>query len=238
LFALSKQKKIVVFTGAGMSAESGLRTFRDSNGLWEEYRIEDVATPEAWQRNKPLVLKFYNERLKQVVNTKPNKGHLILADLQKHFDVQIITQNVDDLHERAGSKKVLHLHGEIRKMRSSVDEELVYPIKKQEIKLGELCEKGSQLRPHIVWFGEMVPEMDNAINLIVQADIVITVGTSLAVYPAAGLINYAGPDAIKYLVDPANFDDAVLQNVKHIKKVASLGLEELQKALLSSAPNI
>ena len=238
MFALSKQKKIVVFTGAGMSAESGLRTFRDSNGLWEEYRIEDVATPEAWQRNKPLVLKFYNERLKQVVNTKPNKGHLILADLQKHFDVQIITQNVDDLHERAGSKKVLHLHGEIRKMRSSVDEELVYPIKKQEIKLGELCEKGSQLRPHIVWFGEMVPEMDNAINLIVQADIVITVGTSLAVYPAAGLINYAGPDAIKYLVDPANFDDAVLQNVKHIKKVASLGLEELQKALLSSAPNI
>ena len=197
-----------------------------------------MATPEAWQRNKPLDLKFYNERLKQVVNTKPNKGHLILADLQKHFDVQIITQNVDDLHERAGSKKVLHLHGEIRKMRSSVDEELVYPIKKQEIKLGELCEKGSQLRPHIVWFGEMVPEMDNAINLIVQADIVITVGTSLAVYPAAGLINYAGPDAIKYLVDPANFDDAVLQNVKHIKKVASLGLEELQKALLSSAPNI
>ena len=195
MLALSKQKKIVVFTGAGMSAESGLKTFRDTNGLWEEYRIEDVATPEAWQRNKPLVLKFYNERLKQVINTKPNKGHLILVDLQKHFDVQIITQNVDDLHERAGSKKVLHLHGEIRKMRSSVDEALVYPIKKHEIKLGELCEKGSQLRPHIVWFGEMVPEMDNAINLIVQADIVITVGTSLLVYPAAGLINYATPHA-------------------------------------------
>jgi len=235
LLALSKQKKIVVFTGAGMSAESGLKTFRDTNGLWEEYRIEDVATPEAWQRNKPLVLKFYNERLKQVINTKPNKGHLILVDLQKHFDVQIITQNVDDLHERAGSKKVLHLHGEIRKMRSSVDEALVYPIKKHEIKLGELCEKGSQLRPHIVWFGEMVPEMDNAINLIVQADIVITVGTSLLVYPAAGLINYATPHAVKYLVDPGSFDNAVLQNVKHIKKVASLGLEELQKQLLSVA---
>jgi NAD-dependent deacetylase len=235
LFALLKQKKIVVFTGAGMSAESGLKTFRDSNGLWEEYRIEDVATPEAWQRNKPLVLKFYNERLKQVVNTKPNKGHLILADLQKYFDIQIITQNVDDLHERAGSKKVLHLHGEIRKMRSSVDEELIYPIKKNEIKLGELCEKGSQLRPHIVWFGEMVPEMDNAINLIAQADILITVGTSLLVYPAAGLINYATPNAVKYLVDPGSFDDTVLQNVKHIKKVASLGLEELQKSLLSIA---
>ena len=235
MLSVTPQKKIVVFSGAGMSAESGLKTFRDSNGLWEEYRIEDVATPEAWQKNKPLVLKFYNERLKQVVDTKPNKGHLILTELQKHFDVQIITQNVDDLHERAGSKKVLHLHGEIRKMRSSVDEELVYPIKKHEIKLGELCEKGSQLRPHIVWFGEMVPEMENAISMIAQADIVITVGTSLLVYPAAGLINYAAPNAVKYLVDPGNFDNAVLQNVKHIKKVASIGLEELQKTLLSIA---
>ena len=232
---MSNQKNIVVFTGAGMSAESGIRTFRDTNGLWEEYRIEDVATPEAWQRNKALVLKFYNERLKQVISAKPNKGHLVLAELQNHYDLQIITQNVDDLHERAGSKKVLHLHGEIRKMRSSVDEELVYPIKKQEIKLGELCEKGSQLRPHIVWFGEMVPEMDNAINLISQADIVITVGTSLLVYPAAGLINYATPNAIKYLVDPGSFEDSVLKNVKHIQKVASLGLEELQKSLLSIA---
>lgn len=235
MLTLLKPKKILVFTGAGMSAESGLKTFRDTNGLWEEYRIEDVATPQAWERDKTLVLKFYNERLKQVIDTKPNKGHLILADLQKHFDIQIITQNVDDLHERAGSKKVLHLHGEIRKMRSSVDEELIYPIKKGEIKLGELCEKGSQLRPHIVWFGEMVPEMDNAINLISQADVVITVGTSLAVYPAAGLINYATPDSIKYLVDPGTFDEAVLQNVKHIKKVASLGLEELQNQLLSIA---
>ena len=232
---MSNQKNIVVFTGAGMSAESGIRTFRDNNGLWEEYRIEDVATPEAWQRNKALVLKFYNERLKQVISAKPNKGHLVLAELQNHYDLQIITQNVDDLHERAGSKKVLHLHGEIRKMRSSVDEELVYPIKKQEIKLGELCEKGSQLRPHIVWFGEMVPEMDNAISLITQADIIITVGTSLLVYPAAGLINYATPNAIKYLVDPGSFEDSVLKNVKHIQKVASLGLEELQKSLLSIA---
>lgn len=233
LLALPNQKKIVVFTGAGMSAESGIKTFRDSNGLWEEYRVEDVATPQAWEKNKELVLKFYNERLKQVIKAKPNKGHLVLAELQEHFDVQIITQNVDDLHERAGSKKVLHLHGELRKMRSSVDEKLIYPIKKGEIKLGELCERGSQLRPHIVWFGEMVPEMDKAIDLMSQADVVITVGTSLLVYPAAGLVNYASANSKKYLVDPGTFESSVLQGIKHIKKVASQGLEELQKALLS-----
>ena len=223
----------MVFTGAGMSAESGLKTFRDSNGLWEEYRIEDVATPEAWHKNKAHVLRFYNERLKQVVEAKPNQGHLILAELQKHFDVQIITQNIDDLHERAGSKKVLHLHGLITKMRSSLDEKLVYPIKKQEIKIGDLCEKGSQLRPHIVWFGEMVPEMDNAINIVTQADIFIIVGTSLVVYPAAGLIYHANTMAKKYLIDPGNFDTSVLQSINHIKKNASQGLDELKKLLLS-----
>lgn len=223
----------MVFTGAGMSAESGLKTFRDSNGLWEEYRIEDVATPEAWQKNKAHVLRFYNERLKQVIEARPNQGHLILAELQKHFDVQIITQNIDDLHERAGSKKVLHLHGLITKMRSSVDENLIYPIKKQKIEVGDLCEKGSQLRPHIVWFGEMVPEMDNAMNIVAQADVFITVGTSLVVYPAAGLIYHANPTAKKYLVDPGNFEASVLQNVSHIKKTASQGLDELKKLLLS-----
>ena len=218
-----------------MSAESGLKTFRDANGLWEEYRIEDVATPEAWQRNKALVLKFYNERLKQVNDAKPNAGHLILADLQKYFDVQIITQNIDDLHERAGSKKVLHLHGLITKMRSSLDEKLVYPIKNKEIKLGDLCEKGSQLRPHIVWFGEMVPEMDTAIELISQADILIIVGTSLVVYPAAGLVNYAPKSIIKYLIDPGSFDNSVLQGISQIKKTASEGLKELENQLLNAA---
>ena len=217
-----------------MSAESGLKTFRDTNGLWEEYKIEDVATPEAWQRNKTLVLKFYNERLKQVAEAKPNAGHLILADLQKNFDLQIITQNIDDLHERAGSKKVLHLHGLITKMRSSKDEKLIYPIKNKEIKLGDLCEKGSQLRPHIVWFGEMVPEMDNAIELISQADILIIVGTSLVVYPAAGLVNYAPKSITKYLIDPANFDASVMHNIKQIKKTASEGLKELENQLLNT----
>jgi NAD-dependent deacetylase len=230
---LTKQKKIVVFTGAGMSAESGLKTFRDSNGLWEEYRIEDVATPEAWQKNKALVLQFYNERFIQVIQAQPNPGHFVLAELEKHFDVQIITQNIDDLHERAGSKKVLHLHGEIRKMRSSVDETLIYPIKKQEIKLGDLCEKGSQLRPHIVWFGEMVPEMENAIDMVTQADILIIVGTSLVVYPAAGLIHYAPPASIKYLVDPGKFETSVLQGIIHIKKTASEGMNDLFKKLIA-----
>jgi NAD-dependent deacetylase len=230
---LSSPKKIVVFTGAGMSAESGLKTFRDTNGLWEEYRIEDVATPEAWHKNKAHVLRFYNERLKQVIEAKPNQGHLILAELQKHFDVQIITQNIDDLHERAGSKKVLHLHGLITKMRSSVDEKLIYPIKKQEIKVGDLCEKGSQLRPHIVWFGELVPEMDNAIKIVTQADIFIIVGTSLVVYPAAGLVYHANTMAKKYLIDPGSFEASVLQSVSHIKKNASQGLAELKNILLS-----
>lgn len=222
-----------MFTGAGMSAESGLKTFRDTNGLWEEYRIEDVATPEAWHKNKAHVLQFYNARLKQVIEAKPNQGHLILAELQKHFDVQIITQNIDDLHERAGSKKVLHLHGLITQMRSSVDENLVYPIKKQEINVGDLCEKGSQLRPHIVWFGEMVPEMDKAINIVTQADIFIIVGTSLVVYPAAGLVYHANTMAKKYLVDPGSFEPAVLHSVHHIKRTASQGLDELKELLLS-----
>ncbi len=232
MVGLNKQKKIIVFTGAGMSAESGLKTFRDANGLWEEYRIEDVATPQAWQGNKQLVLQFYNERLKQVLNSTPNQGHLILADLERHFDVQIITQNIDDLHERAGSTKVLHLHGLITKMRSSIDEKLIYPIKNKEIKLGDMCEKGSQLRPHIVWFGEMVPEMDNAINLVSKADILIVVGTSLVVYPAAGLIDHAPKTALKYLIDPGKFEDRAPKNIIQINDTASKGLKYLQKQLL------
>lgn len=228
---MGKRKKIVVFTGAGMSAESGIKTFRDTGGLWEEYKLEDVATPEAWQRNPKLVLEFYNQRRKQVMEAKPNQGHLILAELEKYFDVQIITQNIDDLHERAGSKKILHLHGQIMKMQSSLDPELVYPMKKAEINPGDKCEKGSQLRPHIVWFGEMVPEMENAISLMTDADIFITVGTSLVVYPAAGLVHYAPSKSIKYLVDPGDFDSSVLSNLRHIKQVASSGLKILQEEL-------
>lgn len=232
---VASRKKIVVFTGAGMSAESGIKTFRDSGGLWEEYRIEDVATPEAWARNQKMVLEFYNKRRKQVMEAQPNEGHKVLAALEKYFDVQIITQNIDDLHERAGSKKVLHLHGEIMKARSSVDPLLIYPLKKSDIKHGEKCEKGSQLRPHIVWFGEMVPEMDHAIDLTTQAEIFITVGTSLVVYPAAGLIHYAPAESLKYLVDPGEFEASMVKGVKHIREKASTGLQELQKELLSIA---
>lgn len=228
---MSKQKRIVVFTGAGISAESGIKTFRDSGGLWEEYKIEDVATPEAWQRNPKLVLEFYNQRRKQVMEAKPNRGHLVLAELEKHFDVQIITQNIDDLHERAGSKKILHLHGQIMKAQSSLDANLVYPLKKSEINFGDKCEKGSQLRPHIVWFGEMVPEMENAIAMMADADIFITVGTSLVVYPAAGLIHYAPATSLNYLVDPGDFDSSILNNLKHIKQGASVGLQILMEEL-------
>jgi NAD-dependent deacetylase len=232
---VDKRKKIVVFTGAGMSAESGIKTFRDSGGLWEEYRIEDVATPEAWQKNPRLVLEFYNQRRKQVMQAKPNKGHVILAELEKHFDIQIITQNIDDLHERAGSKKVLHLHGQIMKSQSSTDPNLIYTMARPEINYGDKCEKGSQLRPHIVWFGEMVPEMENAIDLVADADVFITVGTSLVVYPAAGLIHYTPSQSVKYLVDPGDFDSTVLGNLRHIKMGASDGLKQLQKELLSVA---
>ena len=224
---MSKLKKLVVFTGAGISAESGIKTFRDSGGLWEEYRIEDVATPEAWKKNPTLVLDFYNQRRKQIIEAKPNEAHLKLAELQEHFDVLVITQNIDDLHEKAGSKKVLHLHGEIMKARSSIDAQLVYPIKKGEIKLGEKCEKGSQLRPYIVWFGEMVPNMDLAISHTHQADIFVTIGTSLNVYPAAGLLEAALPGIPKYLIDPGAFSLGYVDNLKHIKEKAVEGVKQL-----------
>lgn len=221
----------MVFTGAGMSAESGIKTFRDNGGMWEEFKIEDVATPEAWARNPTMVLDFYNQRRKQVMDSQPNEGHKILAALEKNFDVQIITQNIDDLHERAGSRKVLHLHGEIMKSRSSVDPLLIYQMRKPDIKSGEKCEKGSQLRPHIVWFGEMVPEMDRAIDLATQAEIFITVGTSLVVYPAAGLIHYAPAKSIKYLVDPGDFELSLVKDVKHIRQKASEGMKILRAEL-------
>lgn len=228
-----KKKKIVVFSGAGMSAESGIKTFRDSGGLWEEYRIEDVATPDAWRRDPALVLNFYNQRRKQVIEALPNKAHHLVAELQNNFDVHVITQNIDDLHERAGSKKVLHLHGEIMKSRSSKLPDLVYPIAHWELKLGQLCEKGSQLRPHIVWFGEAVPEMENAIMIAEQADIFITIGTSLNVYPAANLIHVVNQSVPKYLIDPGDFNLDYIKNLTFIKATAVEGMEILIKKLTS-----
>ncbi len=197
----SKKERITVLTGAGISAESGISTFRDSGGLWEKYSIDEVATPEAWERNPELVLQFYNERRRQLREAKPNAAHRALVDLEKQFDVQIITQNVDDLHERAGSSKVLHLHGELMKARSSVDSSLVYDWP-GDIKPGDLCEKGSQLRPHVVWFGEAVPAMEEAIPLMRQSDRLLVVGTSLAVYPAASLLHFIPDGTPVFLVDP------------------------------------
>ena len=224
---MSKFKKIVVFTGAGISAESGISTFRESGGLWEKYDINDVATPEAWARNQNLVLEFYNQRRKQVLAAQPNPAHTALVELEKKFDVQIITQNIDDLHERAGSKKVLHLHGEIRKSRSTFNPELVYDIKGWEIKAGEKCEKGSQLRPHIVWFGEMVPEMDLATEISAEADIFLIIGTSLNVYPAAGLVHSTQNDCPVYLVDPNEVNNPGISNLVFIKETAGNGVPPL-----------
>ena len=228
------KKNLVIFSGAGISAESGLKTFRDSGGLWEEFRIEDVATPEAWAKDPSLVTQFYNLRRKQVMDAMPNDAHRIIAELENKFNVQIITQNIDDLHERAGSKHVLHLHGEIMKVRSTSHPDLIYPIDRWEIKIGDRCDKGSQLRPHIVWFGEMVPEMDNAITVAEKADLFIVIGTSLNVYPAAGILNYVPPKAPKWLIDPGDFSLDYVSNLKHIKKIASDGMREFYHEL----PNI
>ncbi len=225
------KKKIVVFSGAGMSAESGIKTFRDSGGLWEEHKIEDVATPEAWIRNPQMVLEFYNQRRKQVAEANPNKAHQLVADLQKEFEVHVITQNIDDLHERAGSERVVHLHGEIMKSRSTLNPQLIYPLPTWELKLGDTCPLGSQLRPHIVWFGELVPEMDNAIAITETADIFITIGTSLHVYPAASLINHVNATAKKYLIDPNDFNLDYIKNLSIIKSTAVDGMQVLYQQL-------
>src|SRR5688500_18422482 len=195
-------KKLTVLTGAGISAESGIPTFRDSDGLWEGFDVMEVATPEGWQKNPALVLEFYNQRRKKALEVKPNRGHEILAELQQYFDVTVVTQNVDNLHERAGSSHVIHLHGSLFESRSTLDESLIYPIEGWELKLGDKCKKGSQLRPNIVWFGEMVPLMEVAAVHASRADIFVVVGTSMAVYPAAGLIDYVPYDTPKYIVDP------------------------------------
>ena len=229
-------KKIVVLTGAGISAESGLKTFRDDNGMWRNYRFEEVASPHAWARNPELVLEFYNLRRKALYQVEPNAAHHKLVELEKYYDVQIITQNVDDLHERAGSTKVLHLHGELKKARSTADETLVYDIEGWKLKTGDTCEKGSQLRPHVVWFGEAVTEIENAFNLTMQADIFMVVGTSLVVYPAAGLIQYVGDDVPKYLVDPKSGTDLQLPNLTVYSEKASTGLPKVVAELIEQAP--
>lgn len=218
--------KIAVLTGAGISAESGLKTFRDSNGLWEGHDVMEVATPQGFAKNPELVLDFYNQRRRQLLQVNPNDAHLALAQLESHHEVQIITQNVDDLHERAGSSSVLHLHGELLKVRSTFDERIILDWHK-DLNLGDLCSKNHQLRPHIVWFGEAVPLMDEATFIVEKADAVIIVGTSLQVYPAAGLLQYASYDSKIYFVDP----NPTLVSSKRIKIYAESATSGVQKVI-------
>lgn len=225
-------KRVVILTGAGISAESGLKTFRDSDGLWEGYDIEVVATPQAWAHNPTLVQQFYNERRKNVLDAQPNAAHLALAELEKQYEVTIITQNIDDLHERAGSTNVLHLHGVITRSQSSINPELTYPIDGWEIKMGNLCELGSQLRAHVVWFGEDVPMISKAAQICQQAEIFILVGSSLAVYPAAGLVNYVRPEVPKYIVDPVIPEIQGGRTFNKIEEKASVGVPKLIAELL------
>ena len=224
------KQKLVVLTGAGVSAESGLKTFRDSDGLWEGYNIEDVATPGAWRKNPQLVLEFYNYRRKNVADAQPNAAHFGLANLQDFFDVHIITQNIDDLHERAGSQRVLHLHGEIFKMRSEKSERLVYDIR-GDINLGDKAEDGAQLRPNIVWFEEPVPKIEEAIPIVNSADIFVIVGTSLVVYPAAGLVHYTRPSVPKYIIDKSVPYTSSLATLITIEKPATEGVRLLAQML-------
>ncbi len=226
-------QKLIVLTGAGISAESGLRTFRDSDGLWEGYNIEDVATPRAWRRDPALVLDFYNMRRKGVLEAQPNAAHKALAELEKYFDVHIITQNIDDLHERAGSTKVMHLHGEIIKMRSEKNQHQTYPIY-GDIKLGDKAPDGSQYRPHIVWFEEPVPMIEQAIPVMHSADIFVLIGTSLVVYPAAGLVDYVHGHVSKYVIDKSIPSVSRYKNVIRIEKPATEGMADLKSMLLGN----
>lgn len=223
--------QLVILTGAGMSAESGIKTFRDSDGLWEKYRIEDVCTPEALKRNPELVIGFYNERRKQLYEAAPNAGHRGLTELEKYFNVQIITQNIDDLHERAGSRQVLHLHGELKKVRSSLNPDLIYDLEGWELKPGTKCEDGSMMRPHVVFFGESVPNIEPATDIVRQADILVIIGTSLAVYPAASLLHYAPEGIPVFVIDPKIPADARRRGFQLIEKGASEGVAELGKLL-------
>jgi NAD-dependent deacetylase len=224
------KKKLVVLTGAGISAESGLKTFRDSDGLWEGYNIQEVATPGAWRRNPQLVLDFYNMRRRDIAMAQPNAAHKALAALAQDFDVHVITQNIDDLHERAGSTQVLHLHGEIFKMRSERNEDLVYEIR-DDINLGDVADDKAQLRPHIVWFEEPVPMIEIAANIASEADIFVVIGTSLVVYPAAGLVHYVTPFVPKFIIDKNIPESAYLKNLTVIEKPATTGVKDLEKML-------
>ena len=222
-------KKIVVLSGAGISAESGIKTFRDSNGLWENHKIEDVASPEGFARNPELVLEFYNLRRRQLSEVQPNEAHNILAELQKDFDVHIITQNVDDLHERAGSENIIHLHGELKKARSVNDEESIIPWE-DDLNLDDLDENGIQLRPHIVWFGEMVPEMENAATIASTADILLVIGTSLQVYPAASLLHYVPAGCEIFVIDP-HLSQNVTNEKNFFKTSATEGMKLFREAI-------
>jgi NAD-dependent deacetylase len=228
------RKKFVILTGAGISAESGIRTFREMGGLWEEYDIMEVASYEGWEQNPELVLNFYNERRRQLKDVKSNQGHIALAEAEKHFDVHIITQNVDNLHERAGSTKIIHLHGELTKVESTTDPSLVHDIGYTDLNLGDKCQKGSQLRPHIVWFGEGVPNMVDAIQLTRQAEIFAVVGTSLNVYPAAGLLDYVPLSTPVYLIDPNDVTVQSRHKVHYIRERASVGVGKMLELLTRS----
>lgn len=225
-------KKLVVLTGAGISAESGLKTFRDMGGLWEEYDVMQVASIDGWYRNPELMLRFYNDRRSQLAKAKPNAGHIGLAELENYFDVHIITQNVDNLHEQAGSTHIIHLHGELTKVRSTLDPSLIYDIGYKEVNWGDTCEKGSQLRPHIVWFGEAVPAMTEATAITQQADAFAVIGTSLNVYPAASLIDYAPKSAPVFLVDPNEISASLYRKVDFINEKAGIGVGILRSKLL------
>ena len=224
------KKKLVVLSGAGISAESGVKTFRDSNGLWENHRIEDVASFEGFQKNPQMVLDFYNARRKQLREVEPNNAHLILAEFEAFFDVEIITQNVDDLHERAGSTKITHLHGELLKVRP-IDSETEILQWEEDLNVGDFNAKGIQLRPHIVWFGEMVPEMEKAIKLTAEADIFLIIGTSMQVYPAAGLINYVPSSCEVFVIDP-NLENMYAKYENFFKTSATEGIKKLRELLL------
>lgn len=227
------KKKLVVLTGAGISAESGIKTFRDSDGLWEGYNVMDVATPEGWRKNPEMVLDFYNQRRRQLHEVQPNLGHQILAELEKDFEVLIITQNVDNLHEKAGSSNVLHLHGELLKARSSINKNYILDWT-TDLNFGDVDDKGNQLRPHIVWFGEEVPALEAAIQITEQADIFVVIGTSLQVYPAAGLMEFTSPEIPVFYIDPKPIKIPNLRNpLEVIPEVASEGMIILKKKLLA-----
>ena len=228
---MGNKKRLTILSGAGVSAESGIATFRDSDGLWEGYDVTEVASPEGWRNNPELVLDFYNQRRKVALKAEPNAAHLGIAELEEHFDVTVITQNIDDLHERAGSTNVVHLHGKLFESRSTADPDLVYAVEGWELNIGDLCEKGSQLRPNIVWFGEMVPMIEVAARISAKSEVFVVVGTSLAVYPAASLIDYVDTDVPKYLIDPKIPVLNGYYNLTPIEEKATLGVVKLKQHL-------